>query len=160
MTTLIQTLSTLPTFALAAIAAVAGAVGAITAAIISSVVAKLVVTPFLSARDQMDRESEWRKHALELTKLDLERKIKTRRVGDTNQIRPSILDFLANYRDLQDLGKRKRSKKYRFWARSKLVTPGELYTTIKARRITPAAPAPTTTSPQSESRGASDDGSG
>jgi hypothetical protein len=148
----LQSLGALPAAALAALAAVAGAAGAITAAFISSVVTKFIVTPFLSARDQLDRESEWRRHALELTKLDLERKLKAQESkaqasGGTTPLRPSILDFLANYRDLQELGKRKK-----FFSRSKPVTPGELYMKIKAQRIIPA-PALPAKPPQTEAQG-------
>jgi hypothetical protein len=100
---------------LSAASAIAGALGAILAAVITAILAKT----FLGARDRQDREVEWRKHALELTKLDLERKLKTRPPGTA--IRPSILDFLANYRDLQELGK---------------TTPKELYETILKSRIT------------------------
>ena len=113
-------LSQLSAPALAAIVALAGATGAILAAIITAILGKLIVTPFLGARDKQGREVEWRKHAIELTKLDLERKLKSRRDSDTTPIRPSILDFLANYRDLQELGEK---------------TPKELYEVILAKRI-------------------------
>ena len=105
---------------LGVIVALIGAIGAILGAIITGIIAKLIVTPFLGARDKQDREVEWRKHAIELTKLDLDRKLKTREPTDTNPIRPSILDFLANYRDLQELG---------------VKTPKELYEIIRANRI-------------------------
>jgi hypothetical protein len=56
-------------------------------------------------RDRQDKESQWRQHAIELTKLDLERKIKDWEMSKNYKpLRPSILDFLANYRDLQELG--------------------------------------------------------
>ena len=74
---------------------------------------RLIVTPFLSARDRQDRESEWRKHALELTKLDLERKLKSGTDFKAHRLRPSILDFLANYRDLQKLGSKSPKELYR-----------------------------------------------
>ncbi len=123
-------LSQLSTPALAAIVALAGATGVVLAAIITAILGRLIVTPFLGARDKQDREVEWRKHAIELTKLDLERKLKTRRKSDTTPIRPSILDFLANYRDLQELGGK---------------TPKELYEVIQAKRINaPAGNAPPT----------------
>ncbi|WP_454852757.1 hypothetical protein [Rhizobium binxianense] len=96
----LKELSELSAPTLAAIVAFAGAAGAIVAAIIG----RMVVTPFLSARDKQDREAEWRKHALELSKLDLERRLKTYVAGKSQRMRPSILDFLANYRDLQELG--------------------------------------------------------
>jgi hypothetical protein len=116
-------LNTLSPGALAAFAALAGAAGAIVAAIIG----KIVVTPLLSARDRQDREAEWRMHAIELTKLDLERKLKSGRDFQKQPLRPSILDFLANYRDLQELGSK---------------SPKDLYEVIGARRIKQADPAP------------------
>ena len=113
----LKELSELPGPVLTAIVAFAGAI----AVIISAVIGSIFVTPLLGARDKQDREVEWRKHALELTKLDLERRLKTYVVGESQPLRPSILDFLANYRDLQELGTK---------------TPSDLYTTIKERRIT------------------------
>lgn len=111
-----QELSKLDSPKLAAVTALAGAVGAVVVGIITGVVTKFVV----GARDRRDREVEWRKHAIELTKLDLDPKLKTRSSSDTRPIRPSILDFLANYRDLQDLDK---------------ASPRDLYATILAMRI-------------------------
>jgi hypothetical protein len=111
-----QELSGLPATTLTAVTALAGATGAVVVGIITGVITKFVV----GARDRQDREVEWRKHAIELTKLDLDRKLKTRSPADTRPMRPSILDFLANYRDLQDLDK---------------ATPRDLYTTILAMRI-------------------------
>lgn len=109
---------------LAALAALAGASGAVLAALIG----KLLVTPMLGARDRQDREAEWRKHALELTKLDLERKLKSGRDLRAQPLRPSILDFLANYRDLQELGGS---------------SPKDLYNTILSKRLAGRpAPAP------------------
>jgi hypothetical protein len=121
-----QDLANLPAPTLAAATALAGAAGAVVVAIITGVIAKFFVTPFLGARDRQDKEAEWRKHAIELTKLDLERKLKTRQPTDTRPLRPSILDFLANYRDLQDLDKS---------------SPRELYVAIKAMRIKKQEPA-------------------
>ncbi len=109
--------------AFGAIAAVAGALGAILAAVLG----KLIVTPFLGARDVQDREVEWRKHAIELTKLDLERKLRSGQDFTANPLRPSILDFLANYRDLQELGTK---------------SPRELYELIIEKRTKSAATGP------------------
>jgi hypothetical protein len=92
------------------------AIAAIVGALISTILSKL----FLGARDKQDREAEWRKHAVELTKLDLDRKLKTRDSNDTTPIRPVILDFLANYRDLSELGDS---------------SPGALYEKILTKRI-------------------------
>jgi hypothetical protein len=111
-----QELSKLDPPKLAAVTALAGATGAVIVGVITGVVTKFVV----GARDRQDREVEWRKHAIELTKLDLDRKLKTRSPTDTRPMRPSILDFLANYRDLQDLDK---------------ASPRDLYVTIQAMRI-------------------------
>ena len=127
----LQELAKLSPGALAAVAAIAGACGAVAAAIITGIIAKFFVTPFLGARDRQDKEVEWRKHAIELTKLDLERKIKTRQPIDMRPLRPSILDFLANYRDLRELDN---------------ASPRDLYTAIEKMRITqldaPATPEP------------------
>ncbi|RVD31771.1 hypothetical protein [Mesorhizobium sp. M4B.F.Ca.ET.017.02.2.1] len=110
-----QQLSRLQPTTLAAVTALAGATGAVIVGVITGVVTKFVV----SARDRQDKEAEWRKHAIELTKLDLDRKLKTRSPSDTRPVRPSILDFLANYRDLQDLDK---------------ASPRDLYVTIQTMR--------------------------
>lgn len=111
---------------LAAIAALAGLVGTI-AGVIGTFAGVLITRFVLTPRDKQDREAEWRTHAIELTKLDLQRKLGTRPPNSTDPIRPSILDFLANYRDLQELGER---------------TPKELYLKIEADRISPVKPAP------------------
>ena len=75
------------------------------AAVIVGLFGTLIGAWLSRQRDRQDRESQWRSHAVELTKLDLERKLKTRDPHDRQPLRPSILDFLANYRDLQELGK-------------------------------------------------------
>ncbi|XUM23198.1 hypothetical protein ACRAVF_07290 [Bradyrhizobium oligotrophicum S58] len=121
MQAVLQELTNLSPGALAAVAAIAGACGAVAAAMITGLITKFFVTPFLGARDKQDKEVEWRKHAIELTKLDLERKIKTRQPTDTRSLRPSILDFLANYRDLRELDK---------------ASPRDLYIAIEATRVT------------------------
>ena|SRR6185437_12568872 len=114
-------LSKLDSTKLAGVTALAGATATVVGAIITGIAAKF----FVGARDKQDREVEWRKHAIELTKLDLDRKLKTRSTTETQPIRPSILDFLANYRDLQDLDK---------------ASPRDLYVTIQAMRIKKKAP--------------------
>lgn len=126
-----QELGKLSPGVIAAIAALIGVAGTILAAVITAVIGKLIV----GARDKQDREVEWRKHAIELTKLDLERKLKTRVPTDKNPIRPSILDFLANYRDLQELGEK---------------TPKELYKLIMRQRITVPASSDNPASPDQE----------
>ena len=127
MSEFLRELGKLSPGALSAVVALAGLAGVIIGAIITGVFGKILVTPFLSARDQQDKEAEWRKHAIELTKLDLERKLKTRSEADKTPVRPSIMDFLANYRDLQELGVR---------------TPKELYIIIDRQRITRRAEEP------------------
>lgn len=72
-------------------------------------------------RDKQDKESQWRQHAIELTKLDLQRKLTTTdNTKKNDSLRPSILDFLANFRDLQELGDK---------------SPKELYKEIMDKRI-------------------------
>ena len=122
MDELLKELAKIPLGVLTAIAALSGAVGAILAALISGLLGKLVVTPYLGARDKQDREVEWRKHAIELTKLEVDRKLKSGRDFSVYPLRPSILDFLANYRDLQELGTK---------------TPAALYKEITEKRIKP-----------------------
>jgi uncharacterized Zn-finger protein len=70
-------------------------------------------------RNRQDQESQWRSHAVELTKLEVDRLVKTR--GPSYKGRPSILTFLAHYRDLQELN---------------TVSPKELYQRIESTRIT------------------------
>ncbi|MGY4509662.1 hypothetical protein [Bradyrhizobium sp. USDA 3650] len=62
-----QELSKLQPATLTAVTAVVGATGAVIVGVITGVITKFVV----GARDRQDREVEWRKHAIELTKLDL-----------------------------------------------------------------------------------------
>ena len=123
---------------LAAIGALAGACGAIGAAIVTALMSKLIVTPFLSARDRQDKEAEWRKHAIELTKLAVDIKLKTQ-TSDGNPIRPPILDFLANYRDLQELGTK---------------SPKELYLKIRKDRISQPPEKPLSAPPPASGAGA------
>ena len=96
------------------------AIGTVVAALIVGVAVALISIRYSRERDRQDKESQWRSHAIELTKLDMQRKLSTRKPKDKTRIRPSILDFLANYRDLQELG---------------TVTPSELYKKIKETRI-------------------------
>jgi hypothetical protein len=110
--------------AITAVAALAGAVGAIVAALITVVLGKLLVTPFLGARDKQDREVEWRKHAIELTKLDLERKLHSGTDVRAKPLRPCILDFLANYRDLQELGQKTPTALYQEIIDKRIPKPG------------------------------------
>ena len=120
---LLTDLSQLSPQALAAFAALAGAIGGVCGAIFTAFFNKFIVTPFLSARDKQDREVEWRKHAIELSKLDLERKIKSVSFSKDNPLRPSILDFLANYRDLQELGQKSPAQLYKRILEARITTP-------------------------------------
>jgi len=92
--------------------------------IITAILGKIFAALWLNARDKQDKEVEWRNHAIELTKLDLDRKIGTRPKDATQPLRPCILDFLANYRDLQELGEK---------------SPKDLYIKIEESRIKKAA---------------------
>jgi len=96
------------------------ALGTIFAAAIVGIAGGLISHRYARERDKQDKESQWRQHAIELTKLDLERKLKSQPLESAKQLRPSILDFLANYRDLQELGER---------------SPRELYEKIIKERI-------------------------
>ena len=70
------------------------------AALIVGVAGGMISRRYARERDRQDKESQWRQHAIELAKLDLERKLRTRGPDDPSPTRPSVLDFLANYRDL------------------------------------------------------------
>ena len=89
---------------LKAITALAQAIATVLSALIIGVAGAFITSLFNRRRDEEQRESWWRGHALELTKLDLERKLGTRNPQTAEPLRPSILDFLANYRDLKQLG--------------------------------------------------------
>jgi len=73
---------------------------------VAALVGKVIAVAWLSARDKQDKEVEWRNHAIELTWLDPERKLRARGKHDSRPLRPSIMDFLANYRDLQVVDRR------------------------------------------------------
>lgn len=125
MDEILNQLKSLQPIQLAVVSALSVSVATIVSTLLTLIIGKLVVTPFLSARDKQDRESEWRKHAIELTKMDLERKLKSGRNFSLNPLRPSVLDFLANYRDLQELGKK---------------SPKDLYEDIRSKRISSQLP--------------------
>jgi hypothetical protein len=105
---------------LKAITALAQAIATVLSALIIGVAGAFITSLFNRRRDAEQRESWWRGHALELTKLDLERKLGTRNPQTAEPLRPSVLDFLANYRDLQQLGD---------------MTPAELYQKIEDDRV-------------------------
>jgi hypothetical protein len=109
------------------------AAGTIVAALIVGLAGGLIGRRYTRERDRQDKESQWRDHAIELTKLDLERKLKTWSMESLQQVRPSIQDFLANYRDLKELDK---------------LTPAELYQKIETSRIQDRPQGPNTAFPQ------------
>lgn len=77
----------------------------------------------LQKRHDLDKESEWRSHAVELTKLEVQRKLtiwQNTSKYKRHKLRPVILDFLANYRDLVELDQS---------------TPRDLYLKILSYRI-------------------------
>lgn len=82
------------------------------AAVIVTIAGAIISRRYLSERDKQDKESQWRQHAIELTKLDLERKLRTQSSNSPKPMRPSILDFLANYRSLQELGEKSPRELY------------------------------------------------
>jgi hypothetical protein len=79
--------------------------GTITAAVIVGIFGGLITRRYSRERDRQDKEGQWRAHAIELAKLDLERKLKRFAADSSIPLRPSVLDFLANYRDLLELDK-------------------------------------------------------
>ena len=95
--------------------------GTIAAAIIVGIFGNIISRRYSREKDRQEKESQWRDHAIELTKLDLERKQKVYENDPSKQLRPSILDFLANYRDLTELDN---------------ISPKDLYLKIKEKRIT------------------------
>ena len=101
------------------VAGLISAGGTILGALIVGIAGTIISRRYTRARDLQDRESQWRSHAIELTKLEVQRKLACRTADDPRP-RPAILDFLANYRDLQELGSK---------------TPRELYETIERVRI-------------------------
>jgi zinc finger protein len=107
------------------------AFGTIAAAFIVAVVgtigAALVTRRFSRERDRQDRESQWRSHAIEITKLDAQRLMAASNSATDGPLEPFILTFLANYRDLTELGTR---------------SPKDLYLKILADRIEVPDPAP------------------
>ena len=95
------------------------ALGTIAAALIVGIVSTRIAQGYAREKDRQDKESQWRQHAIELTKLDLERKIATLYKDPNRALRPCIQDFLANYRDLSQLD---------------AVPPGTLYEAIRVNR--------------------------
>ena len=81
------------------------ALGTIGGALIIGIAGGLISSRQNKERDKQDKESQWRSHAIELTKLEAEKQLKVFEVTGSGELRPSIVDFLAYYRDLQKLGK-------------------------------------------------------
>ncbi len=106
------------------VSAVVGGAATVLGALIVGVAGGLITQRLSRERDRQDKESQWRQHAIELTKLDLERKTKARESGASQPLRPSILDFLANYRDLQELGASSPAQLYLKIERSRIATSG------------------------------------
>ena len=106
--------------------AIIPAVGTVVAAVIVAVAGTLLSRFFARQRDKQDKEAQWRDHAIELAKLDLQRKLESSvPANPPKQVRPSILDFLANYRDLKELD---------------TLSPKELYLKIEEKRMIRKAP--------------------
>ncbi|MGH8593913.1 MAG: hypothetical protein ACREX9_14950 [Gammaproteobacteria bacterium] len=122
MQDLLAVVSSLSPDVLKFLTSVLQAVATVIAAIVIGVFGTWISKRYSRERDRQDKESQWRSHAIELTKLDLERKLKTRNPNDHKPVRPSVLDFLANYRDLQQLDQ---------------MSPKELYQKILNDRINP-----------------------
>lgn len=101
-------------------AALLDAGGTILAALIVGVAGSVISRRYSRERDRQDKESQWRQHAIEITRLDLERKLGDRGAAASSRLRPCVMDFLANYRDLQELGQS---------------SPKELYEKIEKERI-------------------------
>jgi hypothetical protein len=100
------------------IAAIITTSGTLSSALIIGIAGALISKKYAKERDRQDKESQWRNHSIELTKLDLERKLES--FKNNVPIRPGIIDFLANYRDLKELDNK---------------TPGDLFEEIKENRI-------------------------
>lgn len=100
------------------IAAIIAGSATFVSALVIGIAGTLITKIYGRHRDRQDKESQWRDHAIELTKLDLQRKSANNK--NNEPLRPSILDFLANYRDLKELDNK---------------TPGDLYMTILDKRI-------------------------
>ncbi|NRQ43139.1 hypothetical protein HRH59_11355 [Rheinheimera sp. YQF-2] len=127
------------------LATVVKSIASLIGIVITAFLGKFLAGVWLSARDRQDKEVEWRNHAIELTKLDLDRKIKIRPEGSTKPLRPSILDFLANYRDLQELGEKSPKELYLKIERSRIIKPTAANSSpeaISQTRKTPAKLAP------------------
>ncbi|WPJ96357.1 hypothetical protein SH580_01405 [Coraliomargarita algicola] len=102
------------------------AVGTIASAIIIGVIATRLQRKYQKEKDRQDRDAQWRQFAIDLTRLELERKIEVYKAdkGSSKEIRTVIDDFLAFYRDLNELGPTGNGSK----------TVRELYIDIMVRR--------------------------
>jgi hypothetical protein len=107
-------------------AALISAMGTVLAAVIIGVCGGLITGRYNRQKDRQEKELQYRSHAIELAKLDHERKLKLFEKDPDTRMRPGILDFLANYRDLKELD---------------FCNPAELYTKIKQQRISASLPA-------------------
>ncbi len=109
-------------------AALITAAGTVVAAVLIGVCGGLITSWYNRQKDRQEKELQYRSHAIELAKLDHERKLKLFEKDPDTRMRPGILDFLANYRDLKELDS---------------CTPAQLYAKIKQQRIATSAPADT-----------------
>lgn len=116
------------------LATVVKSIASLIGIVITAILGKILAGIWLSARDRQDKEVEWRNHAIELTKLDLDRKIKTRPAESTQPLRPSILDFLANYRDLQELGEKSPKALYLRIEESRIKKPATAEASTEANK--------------------------
>jgi len=120
-----------PDALLAFLGSIVQLVGTVSAAIIVGVAGGLITVRYSREKDRQDKESQWRQHAIELTKLDLQRKLGAKGSAGRAPIRPSVLDFLANYRDLKELDTKSPKDLYLIIERDRISRPP------KARRTTP-----------------------
>ena len=81
------------------------AVGTIAGALIVGIFGALISGKHSREKDRQDKEAQWRNHAIELTKLNVEQRLKAFEKAPSIELRPPIQDFLANYRDLIELDK-------------------------------------------------------
>lgn len=104
------------------------AFGSIGAAIILGIVANRIRDRYQKEKDRQDKDAQWRQHAIDLTRLELERKIEQFKKSTQPDlpIRSVIDDFLAFYRDLNELGPTGEGQK----------SVKELYLEIMTRRKT------------------------
>jgi hypothetical protein len=109
------------------LASIIQALGTMGAAVIVWIAGSLITRRQNENRNEQDREAQYRTHAVELTKLEAARKLKRFELDPTNQPFPrtSILDFLANYRDLKQLDYKEPKDLYAEIEEKRIVRPDE-----------------------------------